>query len=768
MLYLTIAFTAFALSFLFRAMPAAAAYRGGATRPAIGDTWDFGAAEALGYTHRGQNPKPRPDLQLARLCLSIQVDGQMATASLTQEFRNYSSVDRELDFLAPLPNGGAVQGLTLVVDGKELVGDVFEKAKALGIYERITRELKDPALIEYAGDGLFRARIYPIPAGGTSTLCLGMSFLLEKDNGRVALSFPLASPTNGNHMVEETEVTVTFRNVPGQGVIYSPIPGVRVSHDPEGATVAYGESRKLTLDRFVLYYHVGGEDKGLGGYVVSHKGEGEDGYFMFVAEPGPSKDTDLPPKTVICAIDSSGSMSGEKIRQARDAACSIVNMLDERDSFGLVSFDNDSKTHTKGVLPMTKENRKLVLRAIGTLRAGGSTFLSGGVEAALRLLPKEGPSYLALLTDGMPTHGVTDEGGLSRLVRSKDPEGRLRVFSFGVGDAVDSRLLDRFSSLSGGTSVYVATGEDIEFKVTSFFEKLGSPVLGRPSFSSTAAVSLLAPARLPDVFTGNQLVITGRYAEGGEAEFALKGMEGDQERAHVFKVALEAGETPAGPFVSRLWAKRRIALILDQLDLNEGPGATEAGRLELTKELLGLSKRYGVLTPYTSFLAAEDVDLNDEDGLRRTSERLTFLRETSGELAFSQRSIKASLSGGGVRACASMAPKKLFSLGRRMAPGKMMKLGGSGSGRARKGGEEGNGRDIEPVQLGDKTFFEKKGVLVEGSLTAEEIKSAKLVKKTGKPFYRLSKTIAPHNLVWLSQSKPIVFAHGGGVWKVKA
>ncbi|MDR2199143.1 MAG: VWA domain-containing protein [Deltaproteobacteria bacterium] len=749
----------------------------------------------------GLNP-----FSLLKLELDIKVDGQMATVNLRKVFKNNRGYDMELDFISPLPAGAALLGVTLTSGGKELPGRIHPKEEAYGVYEEIVRTLKDPALIEYAGYGLFRARIFPAPANGTVSLDLNMSYLVSADFGRADLDFPLIGAAGSTEAVPEQDFAVVLKNVPDLGAVFSPFPEAEVEREPNGARATLRLRNKDILKRFQLYYQTG--VSGPGGYAVSSKTDDGDGFFLFLAEAEREAEPKKNPKDVVFVLDRSGSMEGNKIEQAKNAALFVLSRLSPADGFNIVTFAYDVEIFRPTLSPADPENLREARRFVSNIRAGGGTFLSGGVEAALKSLDSPRPAYILLLTDGQPNYGLTGEKELVELVEPRSPGDSVRVFSFGVGDDVNARLLDRFSTLAGGVTTHVSEDEDIEEKVSAFFKKIGTPVLSAPVFRSSIPVNRAIPRRLPDLFRGGRLLVVGRYPEGGEAVFSLTGKDGEKERTLEWRVRLEDSPSSAGPFVSRLWAAKRIGEIVNELDLGAGAAENPGGREELARELTNISRAYGILTPYTSFLAAEDGDLDFRVSSRRTGRRLSALKTASGAMGTMQRRYKAALS---ADVCHSLDPSALFPSGeaaeetRRFIrsfedpePGKPGKPGklrhparrlrpfhddwAGPEKEARKavprGVSPGGRRTIqafrdEPanpeekvLRLGDKSFFIRKGSLIEGGLTADEIEKAREVRRLSLEFQALAERLAPHNLVWLGRKEPVVFRFEGKIYRV--
>src|SRR4029079_5563110 len=249
------------------------------------------------------------------------------------------------------------------------------------------------------------------------------------------------------------------------------------------------------------------------------------------------------------------------------------------------------------------------------------------------------------LPDGLPTSGETGE---TAIVKHAEEANRVhaRVFAFGVGYDVNSRLLDKLARSNFGLSQYVRPSEDIEASVSALYRKIGAPVMTGVKLAvdvdadsnGAPAVSRIYPKGEFDLFAGDQLVLVGRYHTGGKAKVRLTGKLGDDDKSFDFPAELVAkSEDDTNAFVAQLWATRRVGDIIDELDLK---GRNE----ELVKELVALATEHGILTPYTSFLADEmsterDVASNRHRALSESKE----LEETSGRYGFAQRGAKLSL-----------------------------------------------------------------------------------------------------------------------------
>lgn len=699
-------------------------------------------------------PQVRQNYQVEELSLKVEINGQQAECSLHTVIRNNGDADLEIDYLAPLPEGGAVSGLTLIADGKEMPGKVYTRDEALRIYQEIVANLRDPALLEYAGRDTYRAHIFPIPAKGKRTLDLNFSYLLPKENNEVSLQIPLAGPLTNGKTVARQEVLIKIRNVPGLKNIYTPIPDVKIEKTSASeAAIRFNLGDKTALDAFRLFFQA--EKSPLGGMILSHKPEGdEDGFFLFLAEPGlEEKDQPQVAKNVIFALDRSGSMSGTKFKQAQGAIKFILERLNPEDSFDLVDYSSKVSTWQPELMQMSADNRKAALQYVADLRSDGSTNIEEALKSAFKLAGSGGrPTYILFMTDGLPTKGATDELVLAKIAGKANAKDVARLFAFGVGYDVNARLLDRLSGQAGGASVFVSPDEDIESKVASFFAKMENPALTKPRLSIDLKTNRVSPENLPDLFVGGQMVVVGRYPRGGDAEFTLKGRVGEKEESYTYETRLADGPTEGGDFIALLWAQRRIGELIDEIDLAGG----EPNK-ELVNELVELSKRYGILTPYTSFLALENQAITSPRALEdATTGNLSAMQETVGAGANKQREIKAEYK------LADKAPQMV-------APAPM-----ESAAMAEKM------RDYDqvvaksdpanlhlPNQWGGRAFYYKDGQWQDSTITESQLKNPKVVTQFSEEYFGLAKALRSDQMVWLSQKEPVLLNHNGVTYLIE-
>jgi Ca-activated chloride channel family protein len=292
---------------------------------------------------------------------------------------------------------------------------------------------------------------------------------------------------------------------------------------------------------FRLFYDSG--DGEVGASAVSYRPKSdEDGYFLLLASPEVKADDDEKvAKTVIFVVDRSGSMTGEKMEQAKDAAKFVLNNLRDGDLFNIVVYDSEIETFRPELEKFNDETREAALSFVDGLFAGGSTNIDGALKRALGMLAdNKRPTYMLFLTDGLPTTGETGESAIVKNSQEAN-DVRARIFAFGVGYDVNSRLLDKLARENHGLSQYVRPDEDIEASVSALYRKIGAPVMTNVKVAvdiedrgGGEPVNRIYPKGEFDLFAGDQVVLVGRYRASGDAKVKLTGKIGDDDESFDF------------------------------------------------------------------------------------------------------------------------------------------------------------------------------------------------------------------------------------------
>jgi Ca-activated chloride channel family protein len=582
-----------------------------------------GDARADGFLVPLRPDRPvRGDYAVTYHRVDVRVDGQKARIRVDQEFENLSSTNLEAEYVFPVPPGAMVSAVTLMVDGRGMEGRLLRAEEARRIYDDIVRRQKDPALVEYVGRDVFRASIFPIPPRGRRQLVLEYDHLLPKDGETIELVYPLNTEKFSARALQDVRVTVDIAAPASIGPVYSPSHEVNVAR-PDGrrALVTFQQRDVRPETDFLLYWTPSAAE--VGATLLTHWPRGEDrGWFLFLASPS-VPDTAVKAaaaREVVLVCDTSGSMAGEKIEQAKAALRQVIGGLSDGDRFNVITYGSGVFPMWDASQPATRERRDEAMRFVDGVRVAGGTNIDGALQAALSAPALDGfPRTVLFLTDGRPTMGETQPERILENVRKSDPSGRSRVFSFGVGVDLNTVLLDKLALQNHGVPTYVRPNEDVERKVAGMYEKIRHPVLTdvRVDFSGMSASEVL-PAATPDLFRGGQVVVAGRYRKGGPIDVVVTGRDGAAGREFPYRLnAAGPGEGLRDDFPARVWAVRRIAELVDQVRLL---GRREP---ELVNEIVALSTRFGILTEYTSYLADETADHGRfRENFERTLSRL--------------------------------------------------------------------------------------------------------------------------------------------------
>lgn len=528
----------------------------------------------------------------------VTIEGRIARFEVEERFRNDGGRMAEGSYLYPLPGEAVFTDFSLFAGATELKGEMMNAEQAQGIYEEIVRRQLDPALITLAGHGLIRARVFPIQPGETRRIILRYSQVLSREGD--ALRLRHAYGARGG----EGAVQLTVRLPGGSewGTPYSPTHPLAVSRDRGGMSVRVSEGGSRGLELFLPLR------RGLvGSAVLTHAATGEEGFYMLLLAPPAEPDATVIPRDLTFVVDVSGSMSGEKMDQARAALLQSLGGLRPTDRFRLISFSSGVTRFRPGFVAATPEALRAARAFVEGLTAGGGTNIEGAVRAVLES-PGGGTGRLGVavfMTDGLPTVGEQAPEQLAALASGR--LGEVRMFSIGVGHDVNTYLLDRLAVEGRGAAEYVAPGADVELAVGGILRRVSHPALtGLRIVEAPVTLRDPAPAVLPDLFYGEELVVMGRYRGVGRGTLVIEG-ERLGRRERITTQATFPAASDANAFIPPIWAARRVGELTRTLRL-EGPSE------RIVAEIRRLGQRYGILTEYTSYLVQEPGVIVARDG----------------------------------------------------------------------------------------------------------------------------------------------------------
>jgi Ca-activated chloride channel family protein len=725
-------------------------------------------------------PTPMPALppEVAPVTMSgYRVDGVVTdqVAELSYRITFHNPTDRRLEgvLMVPIPADTTLSGFAMTVGGKTTKGELLESGQAASIYEGIVRQARDPGLLELVGERMFRARVFPIEPRGDVVAELKLTQTLPQSGGLVSLRVPMRSARFSSAEGGKASARIEVRTTRAMRSLFSPNTDARVERNGEReAVVSYEEGSGGPQDLALMFSL---QQDPLSAGVLAYREAGEDGTFMLTLSPKvQDAAAHAAPKDVVFVLDRSGSMADDgKMDQAKKALQYCVARLGAGDRFGIVDFATDWNAMEDHLIAATPDNKARAKRYIEGLDAAGGTNIEAALTQGLKLLehPDGRVPIIFFLTDGVPTVGQTDVNALLSQVAKANESLHARLFDFGVGGDVNTLLLDKLADGGRGAHDYVAPGEDIEAKVSTLYQKVSRPALTdvHVEWSGVETVQVY-PHPVPDLFHGSELTLYGRYKDGGHGTLVVTGKSGGRGVRFEYPVELPKEQT-RNAFLPRLWASQKIAHELDALRLSNRPADPEA-----VASIVKLAKKYGIVTPYTSFLVTEE-------GADR------HMAERSARQRFEALSMNAAASGfsGGAGAALKAQADSIALDGMKFGAVSAVRGAGSAMGSAEAAAPaaapaarlmefEKKVRDdlkdegrvsVETRTVGDKTFYRRGGVWTDADAETDEASSATKTTVTarGAEYFELL-TKHPELARWFALGDSVTVLWRGTVYKV--
>ena len=587
--------------------------------------------------HRGvdllvaQRSMPVPGVGLVTSIKSVHADvrinGTVAKTTITMVVHNPTQSRAQAQVVLPVPAGSAISTFGIDGIGDEPTAELLPRAEATRRYQEIVRKMVDPGLLEFVGNAMIQSSVFPVEPGAERTVTIAYEQVLDAHRGTVEYVLPRSSATSNTGVAWELNIEVES-DKGDLGTVFSPShPIVSTPHGGKRMSVEVP-----MLDEpgaFVLYAATGatGDEP----TVLKYPTDDTSGYFMFVADAPEPEDTESSPmlRDVTIVIDRSGSMRGEKLEQAKEAAKQVVYGMRMGERISIVDYSSDVRSYADSSVVITKDSRKQVVEYIDRIRSGGGTNLHDALLEALIQPSADGMLPLVLfMTDGLATEGKTGEVQI-REAAAKNNASNRRVFTFGVGLDVNAPLLDAIAQQTSAEPTYVLPGEDVEMKVGRVFDQLNGPVLidteffgGIAGFCGTgmtkemmdqinqSRVHSVEDGGLGDLYTGSRVVILGKYENPSKMAMWMRLTGTRNEETVVLGTHVSSQEALARyGFIPRLWAQQRIDSLVDQIRISTADGSKP--NEELVEEITRLSLEHGVMTEYTAFLASEDMSINE-------------------------------------------------------------------------------------------------------------------------------------------------------------
>jgi Ca-activated chloride channel homolog len=554
------------------------------------------------------------DVPLEHTDVRIRIDGHLADATITQRYRNPYDVKIEAVYLFPLPTGAAVNDMTIVTGKRTIRGSIQERSKAQQTYVAAKKQGLVAALLTQERANLFTQSIANLEPNATIEVTLRYVQRLDYDDGGYSLAFPMVAgpryvPAASKDRdkaaaVQPTVLPAGMRSAHDINLRVDLHAGVSIeditstSHQIQierpttsRATINIHPSDTIPNKDFILRYQVAGTAPKLA--VLVHR-DGGVGSFMLVAQPPATPEpAQVTPREIVFVLDTSSSMRGAPLVKAKELIKRVLWTLRPDDTFQIVRFADQSSALGPGPIANKPKNVDLTLKWLAALEAGGGTEVTSGIEAALAV-PHD-PLRLRIVvfvSDGY----VANEDEILALVGKHVATSRL--FSFGVGSAVNRYLLEEMATIGRGTVQVVRPDEDTARAVTAFERRIDSPLLTDITIDwGKLPVADVVPQAIPDLFVGQPLVVAGHYSGNGSGTVKVRGKQAGRDVR--FDVAVTLPDVDrTRPAIATVWARQRIGELSRKL--LRKPDATAE------REIIALSLEHRVLSQFTAFVAVDD------------------------------------------------------------------------------------------------------------------------------------------------------------------
>ena len=545
---------------------------------------------------------------------------------ITETYVNRGGRVGEADFMFPLPKGAAFQDLKLSINGEMVSGETMSADRARQIYEEIVRKQRDPALLEWMGYGLLRARIFPIAPGEVKKVVVRFQTVAEREGDALRVDYFRGLRTNQvatRYPEGRVSFVLTYPNDPMYGTAYSPTHSI---YEDRYASNDY-DAGPADSDRFASGYRGSTrrfEVRDANGEVtllipirrstsaaislLANAPGNDDGFALITISP-PAVRPRAVPRDVTFVLDVSGSMNGQKIEQARAAGKQLLRTLSPIDRFRLIDFSSDVRTFRDDFSYATRDNVRAAERYLDDLEAQGSTNISGALDEALSAPTQSGRLPIILfLTDGQPTVGERDANVIANTAAKR--RGSRRVFTFGVGADLNVSLIEQLALEGRGTASFVRPDESVERAVGIVASRLTSPLVTDVRVRADGVrLRKMHPGGPVDIFAGEDLVLLARYDGSGDAIIRVDGQTTNGPVSWASRVHFP-DRSRENPFVARLWATQRIGYLSAEKRKN-------GGSREIDDEIRDLGERFGIPTEFSSYLVVEP----GMNGVQRLSRR---------------------------------------------------------------------------------------------------------------------------------------------------
>jgi len=567
--------------------------------------------------------------------VGIDVTGMVARTRVSQVFHNPASDFVEGVYVFPLPESAAVDHLWMRIGDRVIEGQIQEKAAARLTYEKAKGEGRKAALVEQQRPNLFTNHVAHIGPGERVEIRIEYQQPLRYENGEYRLRFPLAAtpryltpmavldpmPDEPKELEartgEEPLLQPAFLSRPSNPVDIAvvidagvPVEDVRSSYHETSVEKQGSQRTAIFLAReqdeadrdFELTWRVAAAAPQAAVFV--DRRAQTDYALLMVVPPLPGAEEANAhrrmPREVVLVIDTSGSMEGASMQQAKEALAMALDTLTGRDRFNVVEFNSITRPLFPDALAATADNVQRAKEWVRALKAGGGTEMAPALTFALN--GRDTPGHLRqviFMTDG----GVANEEALFQLITQR--LGSSRLFTVGIGSAPNGHFMTKAAQFGRGTFTYVGDVREVREKMTQLFEKIESPVLRDVSIRWPDGTPVETfPAKVPDLYLGEPLVVSAA-ATAPLGTIVVSGLRGNQPWSVALTPAIDSEHAGVGA----LWARAKIASLMDAL-------ARGADVNDIRPRVVQVALEHHLVSAYTSLVAVDVTPTGPVDPVR--------------------------------------------------------------------------------------------------------------------------------------------------------
>ncbi len=571
--------------------------------------------------------------------VSMKVSGMTVRTIVKQHFKNDSSEWLEGIYVFPLPESAAVDHMKLRIGERTIEGQIKERAEATRIYNTAKKQGKKAALISQQRPNLFTNKVANVAPGEQVVVEIEYQQVLKYDNGQFKIRFPTTiTPryipqkiTTLNNNIDTSELSgwaVESQTISGAEQIPAspnidqfnalnidielnagfPVKNISSSYHEiksimhlEGQYTVSLVNKNIPSDRdFELVWQpeLGSAPQAA---LFTQTDENQDYHFIMLMPPNDAEtNKQVLARDVTYIIDTSGSMYGESIRQAKAALQLAISRLRTFDKFNIIEFDSNTNQLFSESRLATSKNIFIARNFVNRLTADGGTEMKPALLAAFN--SKSDTKYIrqiVFLTDG----SVANEAELFNIIKTNLSDSRL--FTIAIGSSPNSYFMTKAANFGRGTYTYIGKVAEVRQKMSVLFSKLEKPVMQNLTITwPKNIVAEIWPKRLPDLYAGEPLMFTARVNKDENASKNNKLLITGQRNQQAWQVELSLNNSQENSGVAVLWARNKIASIMDAIrDFRDNSTSNIVN--DLKQKIINIALTHHLVSKYTSLVAVD-------------------------------------------------------------------------------------------------------------------------------------------------------------------